>query len=42
VASAQEVRSAVERARSEDRRSVLLLVRRGEEQRYVAMPLRDA
>ncbi|MEQ8586430.1 MAG: Do family serine endopeptidase [Thalassobaculaceae bacterium] len=42
VSSAEEARAAVEAARSGEKKSVLLLVRRDGQQRYVAVPLRDA
>lgn len=41
VKTAREARSAIDAASSDDRKSVLLLVRRDGQQRYVAVPLRD-
>ena len=42
VANAKEARAAIDAARSGHKKSVLLLVRRDGQQRYVAVPLRDA
>ncbi|WPZ33554.1 Do family serine endopeptidase [Thalassobaculum sp. OXR-137] len=42
VANAKEARAAIDAAKSGHKKSVLLLVRRDGQQRYVAVPLRDA
>lgn len=42
VSTAKEARAAIDAAKSGDKKSVLLLVRRDGQQRYVAVPLRDA
>ena len=42
VSSAKEARAAIDAAKSGHKKSVLLLVRRDGQQRYVAVPLRDA
>ena len=42
VSNAKEARAAVDAAKSGHKKSVLLLVRRDGQQRYVAVPLRDA
>ncbi|MFX4222710.1 MAG: DegQ family serine endoprotease [Thalassobaculum sp.] len=42
VGSAKEARAAIDAAKSGQKKSVLLLVRRDGQQRYVAVPLRDA
>jgi serine protease Do len=42
VSSPAEVAAAVESARQEDRKAVLVLISREEEERFVTLPLRDA
>jgi len=42
VSSPAEVAAAVESARQEDRKAVLVLISRQEEERFVTLPLRDA
>ncbi|MCR9072886.1 MAG: Do family serine endopeptidase [Alphaproteobacteria bacterium] len=42
VATAGEARTAIDKAKADHKKSVLLLVRRDGQQRFVAVPLRDA